>query len=422
MPVNEFLTQNERSQQGRSEPRDPNSIHRAPTFSFSTVTATLPQEKWKNEYQKADQELQRTRDELKRVKSESSVFKKNCQELERDRRRHEENAAALRKELLDVQQGHEDLITVKDSWSRLMEELLSEAGLSPVLNTIDNVHLLNEEIDKVSTLLSENLTHTSHELFQEEISRSYGGCKIMIGEELSNLLISRSQPQQGNTLDALLTKAVSQIFMISFCASEIRTCSVSGAHLAGRESMPLTGGGSDLHETRPLLERDRKSKLLQELTNVFKVASWAIPGSTKRAAFEESLTPLFKALDDLNATGNILDSEKIVLSVACPNHSFMHDFMESTFAGRPAQPVSRSAQEFVAGTIAFGLKKKKDDEAQGGAPRFRNLLPAKVILYSTFQNKFKIPLSPPDAILKVPDNRTASQTEDGHDSVAEEAL
>src|SRR6266567_597697 len=44
--------------------------------------------------------------------------------------------------------------------------------------------------------------------------------------------------------------------------------------------------------------KERKAAFLMKLINVFKIAAWVIPGSAKRAAFEDTLNPFFKSMEE----------------------------------------------------------------------------------------------------------------------------
>ena len=134
----------------------------------------------------------------------------------------------------------------------------------------------------------------------------------------------------------------------------------------------------------PPPRRDVRSMFLHGISDIFKVASWAILGSEKRDAFEATLTPLFSALEALNATGNLLSGANISVTVVEANRSFLGGTtMHTKFEFEDDVP------QYVAGVMSFGLQKKLPVPAGArgntGKSQFRPLLSSEVILYSTLE-------------------------------------
>lgn len=79
------------------------------------------------------------------------------------------------------------------------------------------IQTLQKEIVKISNFVAENIKHSSHEVFQEELDRCYQDSERMIGVRLSKFLHEHSDAEE---LSQALIKVTIQIFIVSFCASE----------------------------------------------------------------------------------------------------------------------------------------------------------------------------------------------------------
>ncbi len=62
-----------------------------------------------------------------------------------------------------------------------MESLVDDAGLAPVLAAARKVEALNTAIAAVAFFLGKNVQTMAHEIFQEEVERSYENCERTIG-------------------------------------------------------------------------------------------------------------------------------------------------------------------------------------------------------------------------------------------------
>jgi hypothetical protein len=95
--------------------------------------------------------------------------------------------------------------------------IVDGTGAAPVMAFIDAILTLRREITKVSNFLAQIIRHTSYELFQEELDRCYQDSEKIIGERLSKFLHERSEAEE---LSQSLIKITTQLFIVSFCASE----------------------------------------------------------------------------------------------------------------------------------------------------------------------------------------------------------
>ena len=127
---------------------------------------------------------------------------------------------------------------------------------------------------------------------------------------------------------------------------------------------------------------------LRNLTSVFKVAAWVIPGSAKRTAFEESLNPFFKSMQETEAAWNKLSEfTKVSLSFVSPGEVFANSETyeeDKTRHGIQTSEGSLQSQHIVLGTVAFGVCCLFQQREQ----RPRTLLTAKVILEESLWHVF----------------------------------
>ena len=150
----------------------------------------------------------------------------------------------------------------------------------------------------------------------------------------------------------------------------------------------------------PPPRQDVKSMLLHGISDIFKVASWAILGTDNRDAFQAALDPLFSALEALNATGNILSGANIVITAVQANRPFISGAtMHSEFEFEDNVP------QYVAGAMSFGLQKRFPIAARAadnaGASQFKPLISGEVILYSTLEKNSG--LEPPNVYEAYPE-------------------
>ena len=111
----------------------------------------------------------------------------------------------------------------------LMESLVDDAGLSPVLAAARKVEALNTAMADVAFFLGKNVQTMVHEIFQEEIERSYENCERTIGSVLASFIYARTQQGSTATPDCLIVNVVAHIFILSFCVSRLNHCSIVDA-------------------------------------------------------------------------------------------------------------------------------------------------------------------------------------------------
>jgi hypothetical protein len=132
---------------------------------------------------------------------------------------------------------------------------------------------------------------------------------------------------------------------------------------------------------------------LNQLTSLFKIAAWSIPGSkVRRSAFEDSF---FKAMEKTKeALDSLPKSVQVYLSVV----GLDNDLSDSeicvvdtniTTGSEGTPPDEKLLQEFAQGHIigTFGIGLHCSIQEDHGAPAFRNLLPKKAIVSSAIVNQ-----------------------------------
>jgi len=299
-----------------------------------------------------------------------------------------------------------------DSSNILLEAaraVINEAGAGPLMDVVDKIHALHGEMEKISKLIAQELLHSPYDIFQVELDRCHRESELIIGEELSRYLVKVSEIDH---LNQFLIKNIIQIFMVSFCESQWKPYFDKwhphpGEHYSLIDDSKLTYSfkfslaASGIHPQSPNLG-NLKRQFLNQLTSLFKIAAWSIPGSKSRSAFEDSLTPFFKAMDETRkALENPHKIAEVYLSVVGPDNDLSDsevcvvDTNITTDSQRtPDDKLLREfAQGHIIGTFGIGIycSMQNDD----GVPQFRNLLRKKVIMSSAIVDQILPPAARP---------------------------
>jgi len=217
---------------------------------LSTGPAQSPRDKTKEELHRTKARLQQLEYEFRRVWGDNAILQRTCFELDSENRRKKDTIRSLQHEVINIGRELQEYKNLSDIRGKELvanqvslikadkilaqkrgdleftnnEESLSAAraildgtGATPVMAVIDAMLVLREEIANVSNFLAENITHTSYELFQEELDRCYQDSEKIIGERLSKALHDYSEA--GEPSQSLI-KITFQIFITSFCAHE----------------------------------------------------------------------------------------------------------------------------------------------------------------------------------------------------------
>ena len=136
--------------------------------------------------------------------------------------------------------------------------------------------------------------------------------------------------------------------------------------------------------------KDFKTALVQKLANIFKVASWTLPGISARTSFEALLGPLFEAKESLRtALSTTFRSANLEIAVAdcrvAYNEEYMENFCSAGSDGGTDDGGEWPSPDLVVGTVGIGLKMAV--QIQGSEEvRLKNVVRAQVILESTLES------------------------------------
>jgi hypothetical protein len=126
--------------------------------------------------------------------------------------------------------------------------------------------------------------------------------------------------------------------------------------------------------------KERKAMFLRKLSSVFKIAAWGIPGSAKRAAFEEFLNPFFKSMEETEAAWEkIPESMKVSLSFVPLGTTTNSDIYKEISTNHAIQTSNEPPRSdcIVLGTTGFGIRCIFRAHIQSASPDI--ILPAKVL-------------------------------------------
>jgi hypothetical protein len=86
----------------------------------------------------------------------------------------------------------------------------------------EKVAALNEEIVQAAATIGENIIHKSRALSLIDLEVAAAASEEMIGEKMTNVLVTQSQnPELG--INPILLQVVLQIFLVKFCVSKIQS-------------------------------------------------------------------------------------------------------------------------------------------------------------------------------------------------------
>ena len=141
-----------------------------------------------------------------------------------------------------------------------------------------------------------------------------------------------------------------------------------------------------------------------------------IPGSASRAAFEESLNPFFKSMEEIEvAWTKVPEFTKVSLSFVSPGEDLADFETYAEDATEPEIPTSNEpspSQNIVLGTVAFGVHCLFRDHNNDVEDKPRIIIAARVILEENLRYIFGIREEQKPTAMS---NRSASQTGDGRD-------
>jgi len=271
---------------------------------------------------------------------------------------------------------------------------LTKADTLSISEVGEKVTALNEEIFQAAATLGEALIHKRHEVSQTEFAAAAADSVQMIGELMTDLLISQSQKPEPD-VNPFIVQVVLQIFMVKFCVSKIQSWypgdSTIGEFLTAiysvirsTEEQAVSGRWRALTRahTRPSTDTWQK-ELGQKLLSVLTVAAWMAGSSENEKSFTHRLPPIFKAVNELRvAIGEKFTSADLDISVFDCHTTYDPSIMDDAY-GDGRQSSGKRAPESIVGTTGIGLKKVVVERNSKDALHFQNVTRAKVVLKST---------------------------------------
>ncbi|KAF8805146.1 hypothetical protein BYT27DRAFT_7339743 [Phlegmacium glaucopus] len=340
------------------------------------------------------QDLRRTRMELRNASHYAN-------ELHRKKQRWKDHMNGLQNELNNIHQQLDDaknLCKVRGKELHGAQVFLTKADALSISEVGEKVTALNEEIFQAAATLGEALIHQRHELPPEDLDAAAAESQHIVGNTISNILISQAQRPEP-VMNPLLVQVVLQIFMVNFCVSKIQSWYPSDVNIEAfldaiyseirsSEEQAVSGRWRALTRahTRPTTDT-WTTELSEKLMSILRIASW-MPGSPDdQESFTHRLPPIFKAVNELRiAIGEKFTSADLDVCTFHCGTRYAPSYMEDAYGdSRQQQSDDKRPPEIVAGTTSIGLKKLMAERGANDALQFQNVISAKIVLESTLK-------------------------------------
>ena len=164
---------------------------------------------------------------------------------DRELRKRTNELRQANQQIVDLQQESQrskdiisNLQSLISAYQKLDPKTLSDVSGPTKADTLsisevgEKVTALNEEIFQAATTLGEFLIHKRYELSQNELEEAAALSQELVGEKLTNTLISQSKKPEPD-VNPLLVQVVLQIFMVNFCVSKIQSWYPGDAAIGG---------------------------------------------------------------------------------------------------------------------------------------------------------------------------------------------
>ena len=201
-------------------------------ISFYLDHLLPPKDKYqllKEEYSRTQDEL---RDELRQARATIDNYDRELRRrngelrhLQHESQQSKDSINGLQNELIDVHQQLEDAKNLSEVRGKELigaQVFLSKADTLSISEAGEKVTALNEEISQTAAILGKALIRKHREVFQTELAAATAESQEMVGEELTDILITQSR-QSEPEVNPLLVQVVLQIFMVKFCVSKIQS-------------------------------------------------------------------------------------------------------------------------------------------------------------------------------------------------------
>ncbi|KAF8801848.1 hypothetical protein BYT27DRAFT_7261625, partial [Phlegmacium glaucopus] len=186
----------------------------------------------KEDYRQLQYDLKRTnmhlegyKQELRRTRTELRNTSHYANELHHEKQRWRDHINNLQNELNNIHQQLGDAKNLSDVRGKELhgaQVFLTKADTLSISEVGEKVTALNEEIFQAAATLGEALIHQRHELPPEDLDAAAAESQQMVGNTISNILISQAQRPEP-IMNPLLVQVVLQIFMVKFCVSKIQS-------------------------------------------------------------------------------------------------------------------------------------------------------------------------------------------------------
>ena len=203
--------------------------------SIPTGPSSRPKDKYqllKEEFHRNRDELRQTRAqlenydrELRRKNEELGGYQRQVGYLQHEKQRAKDTINGLQNELNNVHQQLEDAKNLSELRGKELlgaQVFLTKADTLSIAEVGEKVTALNEEIFQAASTLKEALVHKRHEVSRTELEAAAAVSKEMVGEKMTNILITQSQKPEPE-VNPLLVQVVLRIFMVNFCVSKLQS-------------------------------------------------------------------------------------------------------------------------------------------------------------------------------------------------------
>ena len=193
----------------------------------------------KDKYQLLKEDFRRNRDELRQAQATIENYDRELRRrngelhysqqrlsyLQHENQRAKDTINGMQNELNNVHHQLEDAKNLSEVRGKELvgaQVFLTKADTLSISEVGEKVTALNEEIFQAAATLGEALIHKRHEVSQTEWEAAAAVSKEMVGEKMTNILITQLQKPEPE-VNPLLVQVILQIFMIKFCVSKIQS-------------------------------------------------------------------------------------------------------------------------------------------------------------------------------------------------------
>jgi len=315
--------------------------------------------------------------------------------LLRENQRSKDSINSFQNELKNVYQQLEDAKALSEVRGKKL--FGAEVDILSISEVGEKITALNEENFQAAATLGEALIHKRREPFQTDLESAVAVSKEMIGEKMTDILVTQAQKPEAE-VNPLLVQVVLQVFMTKFCISKIRSWypgdpavgdSLSAIYSAIRSSEEQEVSGRwralTFSNTRPNTET-WKRELYQKLQSILVIASWTTRSFENEESYGTRLPSIFKAINELRtAIGENFTSADIeILAFEC-DKTYDPANMEEAYGDHGRQSSGNQAPETIVGTTGIGLGKNMAGRSAKDAnqPEVQTIIPPKIVLTST---------------------------------------